>query len=189
MPSCRKLSTTQLSTNSNKRQIATPTKPPDNRSYPLPAGIVRRVDRGATDDKSYPLQFLRCARGRETIGSLGEDRLQARRRRQDQHVGADQVRSSQDSQYWSAAPRDLCLIGDVVLGRWGSVMNDARDRRHPVDRIRFFTIAEVAERLQVAPRTVRRWIKVGDLIVHRVGGVVRIAEGDLRAFLALHREG
>jgi hypothetical protein len=25
--------------------------------------------------------------------------------------------------------------------------------------------------------------------VHRVGGVVRIAEGDLRAFLALHREG
>ena len=95
----------------------------------------------------------------------------------------------QDSQYWSAAPRDLCLIGDLVLGLWGSVMNDARDRRHPVDRIQFFTIAEVAERLQVAPRTVRRWIKAGDLIVHRVGGVVRIAEGDLRAFLAPHREG
>ena len=67
-------------------------------------------------------------------------------------------------------------------------MNDARDRRHG-DRIRFFTIAEVAERLQVAPRTVRRWIQAGDLVVHRVGGVVRIAELDLRAFLALHREG
>jgi hypothetical protein len=25
--------------------------------------------------------------------------------------------------------------------------------------------------------------------VHRVGGIVRIAEADLRAFLALHREG
>lgn len=36
-------------------------------------------------------------------------------------------------------------------------------------------------------RTVRRWIEAGDLVVHRVGGVVRIAEGDLRAFLALHR--
>jgi hypothetical protein len=29
----------------------------------------------------------------------------------------------------------------------------------------------------------------GDLVVHRVGGVVRVSEGDLRAFLALHREG
>ena len=56
-------------------------------------------------------------------------------------------------------------------------------------RSEFFTIAEVAEGLHVAPRTVRRWIKAGDLVVHRVGGVVRIAEGDLRVFLALHREG
>ena len=58
----------------------------------------------------------------------------------------------------------------------------------PVIESEFFTIAEVAERLQVAPRTVRRWIANGDLVVHRVGGVVRVAEGDLRAFLALHRE-
>jgi len=51
-----------------------------------------------------------------------------------------------------------------------------------------FTISEVAERLHVATRTVRRWIRADDLTVHRVGGVVRIAEADLRAFLALHRE-
>jgi excisionase family DNA binding protein len=62
-------------------------------------------------------------------------------------------------------------------------------RRPHRDNINFFTIAEVAERLHVATRTVRRWIKVDDLVVHRVGGVVRIAESDLRAFLALHREG
>ena len=62
-----------------------------------------------------------------------------------------------------------------------------RGRRH--DKIKFFTIAEVAENLHVATRTVRRWIKADGLVVHRVGGVVRIAEGDLRAFLALHREG
>ena len=57
------------------------------------------------------------------------------------------------------------------------------------DHDRFFTISEVADRLQVAARTVRRWIKAGDLVVHRIGGVVRIAESDLRAFLALYREG
>ena len=66
---------------------------------------------------------------------------------------------------------------------------NVRGRRHHDNQIQFFTIAEVAERLQVATRTVRRWIKAGDLVVHRVGGVVRIAELDLRAFLALHREG
>jgi excisionase family DNA binding protein len=67
----------------------------------------------------------------------------------------------------------------------------ARDpnRGHRDTEIAFFTIAEVAESLRVATRTVRRWIEAGDLVVHRVGGIVRIAEGDLRAFLALHREG
>jgi excisionase family DNA binding protein len=60
--------------------------------------------------------------------------------------------------------------------------------RHRRDNLNFFKISEVAERLRVSTRTVRRWIENGDLIVHRVGGI-RIAEGDLRAFLALHREG
>lgn len=64
----------------------------------------------------------------------------------------------------------------------------ARGRRHRDNQIRFFTIAEVADRLDVATRTVRRWIKAGELVAHRIGGIVRIAESDLRAFLALHRE-
>jgi excisionase family DNA binding protein len=63
------------------------------------------------------------------------------------------------------------------------------DRRKPRDRVKFFTIAEVAEMLRVATRTVRRRIASGDLIAHRFGGAVRIAERDLWAFLALHREG
>jgi excisionase family DNA binding protein len=63
------------------------------------------------------------------------------------------------------------------------------DRRYRSDQLRFFTIAQVAERVQVASRTVRRWIVRGDLAAHRVGNVVRIAEIDLRSFLALHREG
>jgi excisionase family DNA binding protein len=67
----------------------------------------------------------------------------------------------------------------------------ARDlnRGHRDTKVTFFTIADVAESLRVATRTVRRWIEAGDLVAHRVGSVVRIAEGDLRAFLALHREG
>jgi excisionase family DNA binding protein len=69
------------------------------------------------------------------------------------------------------------------------VRRHARARRHRDNEIKFFTIAEVAERLHVATRTVRRWIEADDLVVHRVGAVIRIAEGDLRAFLALHREG
>jgi len=43
--------------------------------------------------------------------------------------------------------------------------------------IQFFTPAEVAERLNVNIRTVRRWISAGDLVVHRVRAVVRIAPG------------
>jgi excisionase family DNA binding protein len=54
---------------------------------------------------------------------------------------------------------------------------------------KFYNINTVAEALDVSSRTVRRWIANGDLVVHRVDGVVRIAEGDLRVFLALHREG
>jgi excisionase family DNA binding protein len=53
----------------------------------------------------------------------------------------------------------------------------------------FFTIADTAEILRVSPRTVRRWIDRGQLVAHKPGGVVRIGEGDLRAFLALHRQG
>jgi len=64
-----------------------------------------------------------------------------------------------------------------------------RGRGHLGDEIRFFTISQVAERLNVTTRTVRRWIKKGDLPLHRFGGVLRIAERDLLAFIALRRQG
>jgi excisionase family DNA binding protein len=64
-----------------------------------------------------------------------------------------------------------------------------RGRRHRGDQTGFSTIAEIAERLHVNARTVRRWIKENKLVVHRVGSVVRISERDLQVFLALHREG
>jgi excisionase family DNA binding protein len=55
--------------------------------------------------------------------------------------------------------------------------------------MQFFTIAEVAACVDVSTRTVRRWIKSGELVAHYFGGVVRIAESDFRAFLAMHRDG
>jgi len=51
----------------------------------------------------------------------------------------------------------------------------------------FHTLKQVANRLQVNERTVRRWIAAGVLKAHKFGGVVRISEDDLRAFLALNR--
>ena len=53
---------------------------------------------------------------------------------------------------------------------------------------RFYAIKTVADTLDISQRTVRRWIANGDLTVHRVNGVIRIAEADLRSFLARHRE-
>jgi excisionase family DNA binding protein len=52
---------------------------------------------------------------------------------------------------------------------------------------RYHTIKAIADALDVSTRTVRRWIQSRALAAHRVGGVVRIADADLRAFLAVHR--
>ena len=48
---------------------------------------------------------------------------------------------------------------------------------------RLLTVAQVAERCQVSPRSVRRWIDEGDLPVVRLGRSVRVSENDLAAFL------
>ena len=51
------------------------------------------------------------------------------------------------------------------------------------------TIGQTAEVLQVSTKTIRRWIKRGDLIAHRLGGQCRIGETDLQAFIRMRREG
>jgi excisionase family DNA binding protein len=55
-------------------------------------------------------------------------------------------------------------------------------------RTTFVTITEVAERLNVCERTVRRWIDSKALPAHRLGRLVRISQADLAAFLATHRD-
>jgi excisionase family DNA binding protein len=61
-----------------------------------------------------------------------------------------------------------------------------RARRVPPQ---FYTVEQVAEALGVCSRSIRRWIRSGDLPAHRFGSAVRVADADLRAFLASNREG
>jgi excisionase family DNA binding protein len=73
-----------------------------------------------------------------------------------------------------------------ISERTSRVIVDGRRQRGGLPKLH--TIKAVAEALDVSSRTVRRWIENGDLAVHRVDSVVRVAEDDLRAFLALHRQ-
>jgi len=50
------------------------------------------------------------------------------------------------------------------------------------------TIAQTAEQLQVSTKTIRRWIKSGDLIAHRFGHQWRISNTDLQTFIKMRRE-
>jgi excisionase family DNA binding protein len=71
-----------------------------------------------------------------------------------------------------------------------SALGPGRGRRHRGGGPpKYYAIKTVAEALDVSRRTVTRWIASGDLVVFRADGVVRIAESDLKAFLAMHREG
>jgi excisionase family DNA binding protein len=76
--------------------------------------------------------------------------------------------------------------------KWDDLPQSARERmaaaRTAAGTLKFFTINQVAEFLSLSPRSVRRLIDDHQLPVHRFGGAVRIAEADLRAYIATHRE-
>lgn len=50
------------------------------------------------------------------------------------------------------------------------------------------TIGNVAEHCQVSEKTVRRWIKRGELVAYRLGRQWRIGRDDLEKFLKLRRQ-
>jgi excisionase family DNA binding protein len=58
----------------------------------------------------------------------------------------------------------------------------------PKTPLKFYTIEQIANFIEVSTRTVRRWIQEGLLVAHRINGLVRISEADFRAFLAAHRD-
>ena len=63
----------------------------------------------------------------------------------------------------------------------------AGGRPHTRDQIKFFTIDDVAGLLGVSTRSVRRYIDDKELVTHKFGRAVRIAESDLSGFIAQHR--
>lgn len=53
---------------------------------------------------------------------------------------------------------------------------------------RFLSIADVAERLDLSTKTIRRWIAAGELPVHRLGRQFRVSEDALELFLHRHKQ-
>jgi excisionase family DNA binding protein len=53
----------------------------------------------------------------------------------------------------------------------------------------FFTIAEVAELLQLSAKTIRRKIAAGELPAHSFGRMWRVSRVDLEMFMAGRRQG
>jgi len=54
-------------------------------------------------------------------------------------------------------------------------------------KLKFYTIEQVAEILELSARSVRRLIDDHKLPIHRFGHAVRVADADLRAFIAVQR--
>lgn len=59
----------------------------------------------------------------------------------------------------------------------------------PPKPTRWLTIRDIEELLQFDERTVRRWIKSGDLAAYKLGRQWRISTQDLETFLQTHRQG
>ena len=63
-----------------------------------------------------------------------------------------------------------------------------RDRTGPAGRARMWTVKRAAEELDVNERTLWRAIDRGELVVHRFGRAVRIADDDFRRYVASKRQ-
>ena len=74
------------------------------------------------------------------------------------------------------------LNGDSATDTGWSIRRASRP-----GEVRFYTIAEVAKLLAVSSRTIRRAIDRKELVAHHFRKAVRIAESDLRAFIASRR--
>jgi len=56
-----------------------------------------------------------------------------------------------------------------------------------IEGIKFYTIPETAEALNVTPQTVRAYIKKGKLKSKRIGRPILITEGNLKEFLKVSK--
>ena len=54
---------------------------------------------------------------------------------------------------------------------------------------RYYTLEEVADRLQVSYRTVFRWVHAGELPAYKVGQFWRVSESDFKRFMEARYRG
>lgn len=57
----------------------------------------------------------------------------------------------------------------------------------PQSVLRLHSLAEVADRLGVSIKTVRRILARGDLPAHRIGRLLRVSDDDIERFIAATR--
>jgi excisionase family DNA binding protein len=74
------------------------------------------------------------------------------------------------------------IVRDVVREELRAVLGE-RDARGGGGEKGYLSIARAAEFADVAPGTLRRWIRTGRLPVRRAGRVYRVARTELEAFL------
>jgi excisionase family DNA binding protein len=60
--------------------------------------------------------------------------------------------------------------------------------RKAAEAICFFTERSLADRLAVSDRTIRNWIRRGELPSYKLGAARRIDPADVEDFLARHRD-
>jgi excisionase family DNA binding protein len=75
-----------------------------------------------------------------------------------------------------------------MIGTDGHISGHTANQDHRKHRSQFFTVRAIAEQLDVSPRTVHRWIKNNELVVHRVGRSVRVSAADLNQFIEARRD-
>jgi excisionase family DNA binding protein len=61
-------------------------------------------------------------------------------------------------------------------------------RNQPTTNPTFFTERTLADHLAVSDRTIRNWIRRGDLPSYKLGAARRIDPADVEDFLARHRD-
>ena len=55
-----------------------------------------------------------------------------------------------------------------------------------IEKVTFYTVKEVAEKLQVNPETVRNYLRRGELIGKQIGRPIYIPETSLKEFLGVN---
>lgn len=80
------------------------------------------------------------------------------------------------------------LVRDVVREELRIALAEARPRQAanvntPADS--YLSVAKAAKVADLAPNTIRTWIRDGQLAGHRAGRVLRVKRSDLESFLAV----